>query len=231
MRRFNPDSTIIGFFGGIEELNPIPSSLRDAFDNVYVIPSEDPYWKWKNADLCVRQWFKDTGYKYSFDHIHLGEWDMLTLTNLDEIPLERGQNAMTQCFDYTEAMKIGWDWIEDGNEEWQEIKRYVSNQLDFSDVQSCTFGVMGGSYLCREYLEKFADIYPPSYSNDEVRIGLFSRAWNIDVIDNGFKDLALQNYHTADERRYHHFDEAYLYEGLEKGAKVLHPVRHKLYLD
>ena len=81
LRSFTPDAVFVGLYGG-NNLDSIPQYLKNDLDSIYRIPSDDPHWKWKNADLCVRQWFKDEGHKLSFGHLHLAEWDMLTLLDL-----------------------------------------------------------------------------------------------------------------------------------------------------
>lgn len=218
----------VGFYGGSDGVQNIPTELKAEFDDLYVIPSEDSYWKWKNADLCVRQWYKDQGHKLKFDHVHLAEWDMLTLFDLGEHAPEKGSNSVTYCFDYAEAEEIDWFWIRDSYYEWELFKKYFKNEYGFNAFKTCKFGIMGGAYLCVEYLEKLASIYPQSINNDEVRLGCYSKLWNIPLVDNGFKKLGGQ-YRTADDSIYSKFTEQYLVQGINSGATVLHPVRHFLH--
>lgn len=225
LRRMNPDVPIDGLYGGdIAAFKDIPLELTNLLTTNWCIPVDDPFYKWKNGDLCVRWWFREIGVNLDFDYVMLIEWDLYTLKPLKDIykNIERHVNYFTRFGDYQYAKSIDWYWI-NNHYKW-EIENLTNalekNNLTF-EMEKLSFGLMGGSILCRKFLERLSSFPIPSYSNDEFRLSVYSQAFGIPLLDNGLRTNP-SNYIDADDCPFDLNDYKRI---VEKNGDVIHPVR------
>ncbi|MCB1558969.1 MAG: hypothetical protein KDJ50_08630 [Alphaproteobacteria bacterium] len=224
IKSLNPDIKIDGLYGGEDKIEDIPNSLKSLFDTLWTIPLDDPYYKWKNADLCVRWWYKEQGKALDFSHIIIWEWDLLALKPFEEIYpiLKPDHNYATIFGDYKYAKEIDWHWISqtyfydlECMEDSFKKKGYKFN------LETLSFGLMGGTVLCRKFLENYIREHVSSYSNDELRLSVYSQAYHIPFLDNGIRSTP-NNLLDANGKL---FGEKEINEVLKDGGKVIHPIR------
>lgn len=224
IKSINPEIKVDGLFGGEGCIKDIPDDLKSSFDTLWVIPLDDPYYKWKNADLCIRWWYKELGHTLTFDHLIIWEWDLLGLKPFEQIypELKPSCNYSTRFGDYAYAKEIDWYWISWTYAYDLECLEDTFNKKGYKfDLKPLNFGLMGGTVLCREFLEKYAAEHVSSYSNDELRLSAYSQAYNIPFEDNGIlRDK--NNLLDADGKI---FGEHELQEVIKKQGQVIHPIR------
>ncbi|MEZ0224586.1 MAG: hypothetical protein ACAH83_08540 [Alphaproteobacteria bacterium] len=221
LRLLNPDVAIDGMYGGP---GAPPQAVVDLLDNCWTIPLEDPHYKWKNGDLCVRWWFKQEGHKHSFSHLSLIEWDLLLLKSLAGIfgTFDANTNYASLFGDTAEAKRINWYWIrEQFGYEIGRTLHHLNESGKPVDFDKLEFGIMGGCVFSRKFLEMFAAGEIRSHSNDEARFSVYSAAYGIPLKDNGLlRDP--RNRFNADNQEYGESD---LDAVISAGGKVIHPLR------
>src|SRR5690606_13262203 len=113
LRQLNPDVPVHGLYGGDDPLENLPLELTSLLDSNWKMPLDDPYYKWKNGDLCIRMWFKEVGQDIDFEHVYFLEWDQLFLTPLHKIygPLDRNTNYGTIFGDLKHVTEERWYWM------------------------------------------------------------------------------------------------------------------------
>lgn len=221
LKKLNPNCEILGLYGG--DLDNLPSKkLLNLFDYNYNIPLEDAHYKWMHGDLCIRNWFKNEGYKLDFDVVNILEWDMMLLKPLDELYTGSKYGlAVTECFSYKEAKSFNWHWVFDLDWQWDKQLKEVEKIYGRINPEDLTFGIFGGLQLPREFLVRYILLKPSSYTNDEARLFLYAQAMGFKIYDNGLHND--KNIFEADD--YDKIDTSSYVEKVKKGAIALHPVR------
>lgn len=227
LRKLNPDTPIHGLYGGNDLLEDIPSELTSLLDSNWAIPIDDFYYKWKNGDLCVRWWFREKGRDISFDHAYFLEWDMLLFKPLSVIygPLDKDTNYSTIFGDFDYARSINWYWIrEQFGVETDQLLEHLAERGKAVDIKSLSFSTMGGAVFCRGFLELYSNEPVPCYSNDELRLSVYSKAFNIPLKNNFIADKARRglNLYSADGAIYTEDD---VNAVLSKNGDLIHPIR------
>ena len=228
LRKLNPSTPIHGMYGGSGGLESLPQDLTSLMDSVWAIPLEDPYNNWKNGDICIRWWFKDHGHLYPFSHLVVVEWDMLYFKPLEGMfgPLQPDANYMSLVDKYQVMLESKWPWIQ-GSWKWQvdAILKQLEEKGSPVDIETLTFGVMGGCVLSRAFLEAFSKETVFGYSNDEVRMSIYAKALDIPVLDNGFYSDGNNMFDASVEAGGKGFNLETIRQVLAKGGKTVHPVR------
>lgn len=227
-KAFNPDCSVHGLYGGSDALEELPSDLTALFASCWKIPLDDPLYKWKNGDLCVRWWYKEQGYRFNFDHLILLEWDLLIAAPLATVfpQLEQGISYATFFGDYAVAQEIQWHWLV--SEAW-ECEQVLKNAAETTgrqvDLTKLHYGIMAAATFSRPFLEAYCAIPVASYSNDELRFSIYSEALGFPLHDTGlYTDDRCRI--TADD--YAGFTSEYVAKLLATGKTVIHPQRHVL---
>lgn len=227
LRKMNPETPIHGLYGGNDPLGSIPVGLTKLMDSIWEMPLDDAYYKWKNGDLVVRRWFKDYGHTLTFDHVYLTEWDMLFLKPLHQVfpILEKDVNYASIFGDYETAKKTGWYWIKQqfGEEVSSLLKSFKEKGITL-DFRKLSFAILGGAIFCRKFLTLYAAEPVASYSNDEVRLSLYSAAYNIPLKSNGIMegvDSGKNLFNAEDEELF----EEDIDSIIRNGGWVIHPIR------
>jgi len=223
IRLFNPNISVYGLYGGLGKNFKQAKQLK--LDNIYNIPIDDWYWKWLNGDLSIRWWFKDVGYKFKFDMIHVFEWDMILLDSVNSYfrHIKKGiaitnKQPMSKIYN-------SWYWVapKRGRGEWLELKKIVKSKYKF--ISQPLAGIFGGVCLSRKFLERYlAEERIGSLCNDEVRTILYAQAYGMPVQDTGMKNglYGFDDDNIEPSRVYWHY---------ARGLKAFHPVREKLDLE
>jgi len=228
LRRMNPGMPIHGMYGGFGGLESLPAELTTMMDTVWAIPFEDPAYNWKNGDLCLRWWFKDFGYAQDFTHLAVVEWDLLYLKSMADAygPLQPDTIQMSLVDGYKNLLDEKWPWIQ-GSYKWQvdALLEKLEDEGRPVDIESLTFGVMGGCVICRKFLELYAKETVCSYSNDEVRMAIYARLFGIPFVDNGFCDPKHSMFDASVPSDGEGLTIADIKRVMADGAKAVHPIR------
>jgi len=226
LRRLNPECPIIGLFGG-EANNAPPLSLTELLDDNYVLPFEDWFYKWRNGDLCVLNWFEKVGQKLDFDVVNLIEWDLALLKPIDEIYRTAGDGfGVGKIFGYDYAKKIDWPWLFSHKERplWLKQMESVKDVSKPIDETKMEFFVFGGIQIPRSFLEKYQEEQPRPFINDEPRVSLYAYLWNYKLINVGLESNPA-NLYTADPGLYDSLTDEKIVSIIRNGAEVIHPAR------
>ena len=225
LRALNPGILIDGMYGGLGGIESLPGSLIALFDTVWAIPIDDPSYKWKNGDICVRWWFKEKGRDLSFSRLIVIEWDLLLLKPVAQVygQLRDDCNYAAIFGDYAHVKEIEWWWLQGpyGHEVGRLLEQMQTRGTVVS-LENLSFAVMGGCVLCRRFLELFAAEETVSgFSNDELRLSVYSAFFDIPLQDNQF----FKNPNNLFNANNDEYGEKDLDTALMTGGVVIHPLR------
>ena len=222
LKRFNPGIEIYGLYGGRQE--NFLKAKKLPLKHVWSVPIDDPHWKWVNGDLCARWWFKDFGKNLKFDMLHVFEWDLILLENIEkQFAHIKGGVAITGAISMAKIYNT-WDWValRRGRDEWLRLKKYVIDEFGYNKQPLA--GLFGGASMSRVFLEKYSRIEVPGLCNDEVRLPLFAQSFGMPVYDTNLKT----KFFSAGDKI---FSPKVVYNHYRRGVKSFHPVKEKLDLD
>ena len=235
LRRLNPGVAVHGIFGGAGD--PRGAAFRLAgrrvlgLDTLYSSRHSSP-WNWKNGDLVLLDWYRETGHRLSFDVLHLLEWDLLLTEPLERlyasVPAEAvGLSAPTPLG----VIGDDWRWTAGRDEarEWRELLAYARARFGYAGTPYACLGI--GPCFPRAFLDDYAAADPPDLGNDELRYPLFAQLLGHPVADTGFRHV----WHSPDDDRYFSaggasVDRDTVAAELAKpdGRRAFHPVRAPL---
>lgn len=219
LRTYNPGIPIHGLYGGTQKDEAAARKLP--LDSFFMIPLEDPYWKWLHGDLAIRWWFKEVGRRYQFDLLHVFEWDMVLLESIVERYRQitdgvaiTGRKPLKQVFDT-------WYWVAEkrGRAEWDALLERVKKNYSYRKQPWC--GIFGGVILSRTFIERYAKEDVWSLCNDEVRVPLYAQAYGLPVHDTGLRG----EWFSTDDKT---FTPSQIVKAYAAGQTAFHPVRMKL---
>ncbi|MCL2038222.1 hypothetical protein FWG95_04475 [Candidatus Saccharibacteria bacterium] len=225
LRQLNPGCAIFGLFGGDVDNTP-PRSLIELLDGNYILPFEDPKFKWKNGDLCALDWFEKVGHELDFDTVNIIEWDLALTKPLDEIYAAVGDGlGVAGIMNYDYVKRIDWPWIfrSDSRPLWKKQLASVKNAPSIDETK-IKFSVFGGIQIPRSFLEKYQQEQPQPFVNDEVRISLYAYLWNYKLTDVGLRTNPV-NLLTARSHEYGSITDDKVVAALKNGAFAIHPAR------
>lgn len=224
LRSLNPGVPIHGLYGGPQA--DARAMVRLPLDELFTVPLDDAYWKWRNGDLCVRWWYRELGRHARFDVAHVVEWDLLLLD-----PIERLFGHVTDGVAVTHPMptaqrrRDGWHWVS-GNRGWEWDKLHQLVEETIGPAVDPVAGLFPGVALSREFLDRFSAVEVPSYCNDETRVPLYAQAFGMPVHDTRIqRDDATFNCEGED------VDLGVLRAAYAVGVRIFHPVREVIALD
>jgi len=224
LRKFNPNIPIYGLYGG-EESN-YEKAKKIGVEDVFIVPLDDWYWKWRNGDLCIRWWYKKVGYKINFDMLHIVEWDMLFLDSVENYFKEINDGVAITHLQPLSLIYNTWTWTapQQGRLEWLELKKMVKKKFNYK--KRALAGIFGGACLSKKFLKNYAALENiPSLCNDEVRIPLFAQCLGFNVFDTRYSEEKLFN---ADGNE---LTEEDIINNYKKGITVYHPFRKKFNIN
>ena len=237
LRAFNPGIDIFGLYGGEEgNFRDIAKALSQHLVHAYCISGKSQEWKWKHSDLAIRLWYKEYGYRLSFDMLHIVEWDLLLFSSIRQlyghIPKNGvGLTALTPL----ENVKSRWGWtylLEAHKGEWSELLELVTHKFHYDQKPYASLGP--GVCLPREFLEEYGSIDIPELCHDEVRLPLFAQILGFRLCDTGFNkkwfDEAEMKVFNCQNQE---IETSIIREELSKpsGRRVVHPYRSVFMLD
>jgi hypothetical protein len=192
LRHYNPDVPIAGLFGGpkddwlcaVKRVAP----LLDALD---LIENPDAWWKWRHADLAIRDWYSRTGHRIAFEFLVDHEWDLLLLQSVLEAYPNAGPNvAVFTALQRLDAVRDWWWWTGE-NPRRAEAGRFHRFLGDSFGLSSQTWVCLGaGPALPRRFLDRLAaeelpaEIFDPLIS--ELVLPGLAEAFRFTLLDSGF---------------------------------------------
>ena len=156
-------------------------------EDVYSVKGKTDYWKWKNGDLAIREWYKDFGHTVSFDMLHLVEWDLLLLDTLENIYGHVRKNGIgLTALIKLKSVEKRWFWTNEdpGRSEWKKLQNFARKKFNYNQEPCASLGP--GTCLPKAFLEKYSSIEVPELCNDELRLPLFGQIFGFKLFDTGF---------------------------------------------
>lgn len=220
LRRWNPGVPIYGMYGGPEKHAARAKALP--LDNCFVIPMDDPVWKWLNGDLCTRWWFRAVGNRFDFDMLHIVEWDLVLLASIGKLLGHVTDGVAITSRQPLEKIVDRWTWTAPtrGREEWKLLLQHMRKTYDFRGRKHWA-GIFPGASMSRAFLMRYASDSIPGLCNDEVRMPLFAQAFRMRVHDTGLKNRFVNAMEKV-------ILPNVLYKQKENGVAAFHPVRECL---
>ena len=189
LKKFNPHVPIFGLFGGEEKKYPeFKNKLKPYLENIYCIREKTGFWKRLNGDLAVRLWYRDIGKTLSFDMLHVVEWDLLLFDSLDKIYSDIPQDCIGLTA-LTALKNVENKWALTSKEpyksQWQTLFKFAQDKSGYRQEPFASQGP--GPCLPRRFLEKYSSTEIPDFSNDELRLPLFSQIFGFKLYDTGLQ--------------------------------------------
>ena len=183
LRRFNPSSPVFGLYGGsASAFEEAGRALSGHLDGIWRIPVEAPKWKWRHGDISLALWYREVGRHIPFDMLHLAEWDLLLLGNLEDIYGRAGTEGVA-LVGLTPLARIQhkWHWTtkEPLATEWRQLQAHVERRYGWKGPYLACQGP--GNAFSREFLERYAQEELPELVHEELRIPLYAQAWGFKV--------------------------------------------------
>ncbi len=221
LRALNPGLAIYGLYGGT---GAVADDVLALLDGCTTLPYDDPYYNYKNGDLCVRWWFREVGQTIAWSHLCVIEWDMLFLYPLPVIyhGFESEAVYLALSGDYQKMVGEGWPWIQGSLAgEIAALLRFLEKQGGTVDPTKLSYGIFGGCAFPRRFLTRLIEKPVPSFTNDEVRLSFYAALFEIPLFDIGFL--------TDKRNKTDMFEEGFTLADLEdvqqKGGVEIHPFR------
>jgi hypothetical protein len=184
LRALNKNVPVFGLFGGApNEAANVERSLGGYLDNFYVFEDErDDFWKWKNGDLIIADWFRKRGRFLDWETIIVVQWDMLILGPVKSVfsMLKPGEALLSGLRPAAEVAKW-WMWIDVGDPEVErDLQDFIKRlKLDYNyhgDLWCCQFIVV---CLPRQFLNLYVDAGPPEEGFLEYKVPTMARMFGI----------------------------------------------------
>lgn len=219
IKKYNPGIEIYGLYGG--EQKNFPEAKKLPLKHLWMVPLDDPYWKWTSGDLCVRWWFKEFGKTVKFDMLHIVEWDLILLESMKKQFAHVHEGVAISGTTPMARIYNTWDWVAPrrGRKEWLRLKKFVTKKFNYRDKP--LVGIFGGASMSRKFLERYSQIEVPSLCNDEVRVPLFAQAFHMPVHNTNLRN----KFFSAGEKE---ISPGVLYSQYKKGIWSFHPVKKKI---
>jgi hypothetical protein len=189
LRRFNPGVKICGIFGGGKGYKRAAFRLGGRgvlkLDDFYA-SRRIGWWNWKNGDLVLAAWYRDVGHAMAFDVVHFVEWDLVFLDSCECVyaGVPEGAVGLTALTPISE-IDNEWEWVKGSRrDEWQRLLAYARAEWGYDEVPYRCLGP--GPCLPRSFLARYAEVDPPEFGNDELRLPLFAQLLGYPLADTGF---------------------------------------------
>ena len=236
IQKLNPGVQIHGVYGGeAKDFSKYKKALSRYFESCYCISEKSPYWKWKNFDLALRDWFKDVGNRIDFDMAYVIEWDLILLDSVNNLyaNVKNGELGLTNLIQLNKIDKT-WSWTtkEPHMSEWAKLYVFAKNKFKYNQKPYACLGP--GYCFPKKFLDKYSKVSVPNLVHDELRLPLFAQIFGFKTKDTGFSkswfDRGEHKYFNCMGRK-HLIDKNVIYsEFLKKnGRRAFHPYRD--YLD
>ncbi len=233
LRKYNPDITVYGLFGGVqEEADTYRKRLGKYLDDFYVSLETDPNRKWIHGDLMILEWFGSRGRNLKWDSIAIVQWDMLVFTSLREYfsDMRGGEIFLSGLRMLDDEIESRWNWTKSDG-----IER--GNYLSFRDHISRRYGYAGDLLAClfifeifpRIFFERYLEVSDREVGMLEYKVPTYAKIFNIPFYKRNlgvwwFAPEA-ESGHIPLNARGVEIPEAYIREELEKpgGYRIFHP--------
>lgn len=191
LRYLNPSLPVHGLYGGTKiNLGEARRALSGLLENIHVIPTENPIWKWMHPDLAIRQWFMATGHRLSFDRLYEYEYDLLLGLDVDSLfPPVTERTVAFSGLKSLESARTSWYWT--------SVEPFRSAFVRYTEFMQRQYGLVQQAYvsqgpfpvLSRSYLEAIAAAeYPPAIFNlvmNEISYPGMAEALHFTIVDTG----------------------------------------------
>ena len=193
LRRFNPATSVFGLYGGSH--SAFPEALRALsghLDGIWEIPVESPKWKWQHGDISLALWYRSVGRHLPFDMLHLAEWDLLLLGNLDDIYGPAGAEGVALT-GLTPLARIQhkWHWTtkEPLATQWNQLRDHVERRHGWKGPYLACQGPANA--FSRAFLERYSREELPELAHDELRIPLYAQAlgFSVDPLPHIYREI------------------------------------------
>jgi len=239
----NPEIPIYALFGGEKSQWKYVKSIFSSspIENIYIIDSDDKYWKWLHADQTLLEWYVLHGNKVKFDYLFDVEWDLLPIASINKIykslPSDK-EISLTGLQDFGKV-KSGWKWVtgQKYKDNYLDFEKYIKDEFNIKKLLFASLG--SGHIFTPNFIEEFSQLYlNPKIINpiiSELIYPLATQILKYNILDTGlhpgwFKKQASVKYFNCwsipikkniilDER------------SKINGRKIFHPVKYQFFLN
>jgi hypothetical protein len=187
LRRLNPDTFILGLFGGEPETFTVfQNALADTLDDNWAYPGgKSPEWKWRYGDRMICEWFVQRGSAFEWDTLAIMQWDMLALAPVAQLfGSLRPDELYLPGLRPLNEIESRWWWTRPGTEvhdDYLAFKDWIAHDLDYrGEFQACQFVTAA---LPRTFLQRYARIKQPELGFLEYRLPVYAAAFGFPVSD------------------------------------------------
>ena len=180
LRRFNPDTSIYGLYGGdTEGEKKFRAALQGFLDDFYAFPDDrTANWKWRNSDQMIAEWYRARGKNLPWDTIVFVEWDMIVAGKIQSIYAALKQDELLfPGLRSVSEIEHWWPqvrkWKPKRRSEYLDLLDHVRKEHGYDKKPLC--GYMFGSCLPRTFLEKYSACASPDLGYLEYKIPIYAQ--------------------------------------------------------
>ena len=191
LRRLHPDRAIHGLFGGPGREAVRHEEQVPELSTFYLSRTpEDSYWRWRNGDLVVLDWFVHQGrHLDGWDHIAVIHWDLLLLRPLGILFPNLSSEAAFFCglAELDSTFEREWKWTSPRDPERVSFERFRSYLRDTLGYHGTLYrSLFAFAILPRPFLDDFAALDHPEFGFSEYKLPALAEALGYTLIQ---KDL------------------------------------------
>lgn len=184
LRKFNPDATIYGLYGGDKaHEGEFRAALQDDLDDFYAFPEgQSAQWKWRNGDLMIAEWYRTRGRSLSWDTVVLAQWDMIVAGEIGTLfcNLQKDEILLSGLRPVREVEGF-WFHVRKRNPKYRAeyfaFLERARNEYGYDDDPlACLFIVV---CLPRAFLEQYSKLDDAELGHLEYKIPIYAQVFGI----------------------------------------------------
>jgi hypothetical protein len=191
LRQLNPEVPIAVVWGGPAPLfrliqQSLLTHLEDDVTSIHCLRGHTRRWKWKNSDLALRDWHRAVGRELDWDVAHVVQWDLLLAAPLRELYAEIPADAVALSgLVPLSQVSERWAWttLPRLRGDSMRLLRHVEHAHGYADEPHACIGP--GMTVPRAFLDRYAEIDPPDFGHDELRLPLYAQILGFTLHDTG----------------------------------------------
>ena len=180
IRKYNPDASIYGLYGGEREREEkLRAVLQDDLDDFFKFPgTRTGEWKWWNGDQMITEWYRTRGRALPWDTVVGVHWDMIVVGGIGTLfsGLRKDEILLSGLRPVREIERW-WFHVNKQNRllraEYHSFLERVRDEHGYDEEPlACQFIV---ACLPRSFLEPYSKLREPNLGYLEYKIPIYAQ--------------------------------------------------------
>jgi hypothetical protein len=185
LRSLNPDVSIHCILAGDSgDHKEVATRLAPLSDSVWTCHG-NPRWQWQHTDLVISEWYRQQGYGFAFDVLHVVQWDLLLFAPLSQLyeHVPHDAIALTGLTTF-EHIAHRWHWSTSEPQRTETLALLEWGKQRWGYHPRACLGP--GVALPRAFVDRYAIEQIPPVAHDELRLPMFGTVFGFQLVDTGF---------------------------------------------